>query len=250
MPTRDTGADDLGRECEPMTTGPTCSPVPCCARVMSVRPLLHYALDGDLENRGEVPGYAGTSTGGTRFIAGALGGAVSLQLDGEVSFPGTRELLDVAPQLVFSLWMRTDGEGRAGLACRSWGHGFETYAGVTHDLATCAGDGYGPPRAWGACATVPACTAPEWTHVVLRWMGPGTEPEVSSDGIEWRALTATMGFPVDRYDLFAYALDLSLGLAVGDESLARGTIDVDDVRVYDSPIPDDEIWAVTSCPAP
>ncbi len=236
--------DDAGRpECEAPTTAPT------CAGVAAIRPSLYYPLDGDVENRGDTPGYAGALSGARSVVRGAFGSALSFAPGESAAFPGTRDVLGAARTLVFSFWTRSDGLGRAALSCRSWTEGFETYR-TSAGWTTCAGDGYGPPRAWGACSTVDECGEGEWTHFVLRWRGVGTEAEVTSDGVEWRALTASMGYPIAHYDLFAYADDLAMGLAVGDGALASGTLEVDDVRVYDALDPDGDVWAVTSCPVP
>ncbi len=132
------------------------------------------------------------------------------------------------------------------MTCRTADRGFETYdsyMGVT----TCAGDGYGPPYGWGACDSVDACVG-AFTHFVLRWRGVGTEPEVASNGGPFVPLVAREDFPVEGFDLFDAVDSLSVGTGAGDGSLARGSLEVRDLRVYDSALSDDEVWRATRCP--
>lgn len=220
---------------------------PSCRVVWAPAPILHARFDGDLEATGSAA-ITGVGTAAPAFVPGVFGRALHLSPTSVVVYPGTAMALARADALTFSMWVRLSrsGEGRAFLHCRSFDRGFELYAGVSRGFVTCAGDGYGPPRAWGACQSVAEGVG--WTHYILRWAGPGTEPEVATDCRPWVGLHAHDDFPVGTLDLFEGALDLAVGRPAGDGSFATGDLEVDDLRVYDVALPDEVVWEATSCP--
>ncbi len=50
------------------------------------------------------------------------------------------------------------------------------------------------------------------------------------------------------FDLFENARDLAVGVGAGDGALSRGSMMVDDLRVYDVALPRETAWATTACP--
>jgi hypothetical protein len=233
---------------------PRCAPA-CSGSAPA--PIFHATFDGHADAIGPA-GFAATRTGAPTFVPGVVDRALRLPLESRIDYPGTAELLRRADALTFSIWVRHErfAQGRTFLGCRSHDRGFESYRGTgagftPGNLTTCAGDGAGPPRAWGACANVLIGSGSEpWTHFVLRWAGPGTEPEVASDCSAFWPLHAHMDFPVGALDLFDGATDLDIGRGAGDGALATGRIDVDDLRIYDVALPDDVVWEATTCPTP
>jgi hypothetical protein len=226
----------------------TCGLTVECSDAPSMQPLLSYAFDGDLANRGTASVTSGTSSGVFRYVEGVRDRALSLPLDVWVTLRGTAEVLADHDELTFSVWARkgtSDADFRAFLSNRGWLAGFEVYSSYA-GLTACAGIGGGPPVAWGACATVPACD--NWTQWVLRWRR-GSEPEVASSAGGFVPMLAP-SYPIGDFDLFDGAPDLRVGLAPGDGVGARGTIEVDEVRVYAGWLDDATVWQVTGCPSP
>lgn len=190
---------------------------------------------------------AAVPVGSISYTAGASGRALSLPLSSHVTFPSTGAVLRDASALTFSVWARVrESEHRTFLGCRSFDRGFEWYsssAGTTN----CAGDGSGALRGWGACESVAGTCA--WSHFVLRWAGPGFEPEIAADGGAWTTMTPG-DFPIGDLDLFDGAQDLVTGVGAGDGALAAGRLEVDEIRVYDVALPDETVWSITACPVP
>lgn len=211
---------------------PGCGFLPMCGRAPTGE-RLRMSLDGDLRALGMWATMPFVDEGEVRFVPGRFGQAVQLDSDAVVQLPATSNRLRSARALTFAFWLREleQTDGKSFLRCRTFTSGFEIYRGLSPDVGNiCVGSVSGG----GACTGYPLPVHECWHHFVLRWSG-GLTFEVFIDGSLAAELTT-------EAPIFDRPGNLTLGERAGGAA-RTGTLELDEVVVWDRALDDDEIFA-------